>query len=85
MLERLAAEFAGLGSADEVRGDIEQHRLSLGVSAQRILGARALADIEGHEVVSLQRHGHLARLLALNGCDREHNLLRRGISLSLSL
>ena len=63
MLERHAAEFARLGGADQVRRDLKQRGLPL----QRILGAPALADIEGHSLVFVWRHGHLTRLCAING------------------
>jgi hypothetical protein len=51
VLERHAAEFAWLGSADQVRGDIKQHGLPLGVLARRIFGAPALVDIKGPALV----------------------------------
>jgi hypothetical protein len=48
VLEGHAAEFARLAGADKVRGDLKQHGLPLGLMAQHVLCAPALADIEGH-------------------------------------
>jgi hypothetical protein len=55
VLERHAAEFARLGGADQVRRDLKQS----GLPPQRILGAPALADIEGHDGRSSNPSAHL--------------------------
>jgi hypothetical protein len=51
VFERLAAEFAWFGGADQVRGDLKQHGLSLSVPALRIPGAPAPADVKGYALV----------------------------------